>query len=98
MAQHKVELNTLIPLAHQVRYKLNLNYVAGVKHDIDKLLTSWLIQPIEEVTWLSPIVVVPKRNGKLKIYVDFKKLNKVTKKDPYPLPLYDEVLNIKIGY
>jgi len=43
-------------------------------------------------------VVVPKRNGKLKIYVDFKKLNKVTKKDPYPLPLYDEVLNIKIGY
>jgi hypothetical protein len=38
------------------------------------------------------------KNGKLKIYVDFKKLNKATKKNPYPLPFYDEVLNIIIGY
>jgi hypothetical protein len=43
-------------------------------------------------------VVVPKKNGKLKISVDFKKLNKVTKKDPYPLPFFDEVLNIIVGY
>jgi hypothetical protein len=27
-----------------------------------------------------------KKNGKLKICVDFRKLNKATKKDPYPLP------------
>ncbi len=38
-------------------------------------------------------MVVPKKNGKLKICVDFKKLNKVTQKNPYPLPFYDEVLN-----
>jgi hypothetical protein len=34
------------------------------------------------------------KNGKLKIYVDFRKLNKVTKKNPYLLPFSDEVLNI----
>jgi hypothetical protein len=34
---------------------------------------------------VSPIVVVPKKNGKLGIYVDFKKLNAMTKKDPLPL-------------
>jgi hypothetical protein len=27
-------------------------------------------QPVEEATWLSPIVVVLKKNGKLRIYVD----------------------------
>jgi hypothetical protein len=27
---------------------------------------------MEEATWLPPIVVVPKKNGKLQIYVDFK--------------------------
>jgi len=37
-------------------------------------------------------VVVPQKNGKLKIYVEFRKLNKVTKKDPYPLPFSNEVL------
>jgi len=43
-------------------------------------------------------VVVPKKNGKLKINVDFKKLNKATKKNHYPLPFFDEVLNIVAGY
>jgi hypothetical protein len=32
------------------------------------------------------IVVILKKNNKLKIYVDFKQLNIVTKKDSYPLP------------
>jgi hypothetical protein len=39
-------------------------------------------------------MVIPKKNGKLKIYVDFKKLNATTKKDPYLLPFIDEVFNI----
>jgi hypothetical protein len=43
-------------------------------------------------------VIVPKKNGNLKICVNFKKLNKATKKDPYPLPFFYEVLNIVIGY
>jgi hypothetical protein len=33
-----------------------------------------------------------KRNGKLKICVDFKKLNTTTRKDFYPLPFIDEVI------
>jgi putative transposase len=47
---------------------------------------------------LSPIVIIPKKNGKLKICIDFKKLNAATKKDPYPLLFIDEVLNTIIGY
>ncbi len=76
LVQHKIELDTLVPLAHQVKYKLNLNYVATIKHDIDKLLKIGFIQLIKEATWLSPIMVVPKENGKLRICVDFIKLNK----------------------
>jgi hypothetical protein len=41
---------------------------------------------------------MPKKNGKLKFCVDFKKLNKATKKDPYFLPFFYEVLNTTIGY
>jgi hypothetical protein len=39
---------------------------------------------VEEATWLSPIMVIPKKNGKLAIYGDFRKLNVTTKKDPFP--------------
>jgi hypothetical protein len=38
------------------------------------------------------------KNGKLKICIDFKKLNATTKKDPYPLLFTDEVLNTVTRY
>jgi isopentenyl phosphate kinase len=91
-------LDTSIPPTYQARYRLNLIYVAVIKQDIDKLLVVKFIQLVEEATWLSPIVVVLKKNGKLKICVDFKKLNKAIKKDLYPLSFFDEVLNIVAGY
>ncbi len=92
MAQHRIELDTTIPPTHQARYKLNPNYVITIKQNIDKLLTVRFIQFVEEATWLSPIIVVPKNNGKLKICTDFRILNVGTKKDPYPLPFTNEIL------
>jgi hypothetical protein len=47
---------------------------------------------------LLPIVVIPKKNGKLKICIDFKKLNAATRKDPYPLLFTYEVLKTIAGY
>jgi hypothetical protein len=38
LAQHIIDLNISIPPAHQARYKLNFNYVAIIKQNIDKLL------------------------------------------------------------
>ncbi len=91
-------MDTSIPPIHQTRYLLNPNYVVIIKQDIDKLLVASFIKPIEEATWLSPIVVVHKKNGKLKICVDFKKFNIYTKKDPYPLPFIYEVINIVVEH
>ncbi len=39
-----------------------------------------------------------KKNGKLKICVNFKKLNVATKKDPYLLLFINEVINIVIRH
>ncbi len=86
LVQHIIELNTSIPPTHQARYRLNPNYATITKQDIDKLLALGFIQPLEEATWLSSIVILFKKNGQLKICVDFRKLNKATKKIPYPLP------------
>ncbi len=89
LTQHRIELDTTIPLAHQVRYRLNPNYAAIVKQNIDKSLVDGFIEYVKETTWLSSIVIVPKKNGELKIYINFRKLNLATKKDPYPLPFTD---------
>ncbi len=98
IVQHQIELDTLIPLIHQIKYQLNPNYVAIVKQDIDKLLVVGFIKPIEEATWLSRIVVVLKKNGKLRSCVDFKKFNVAIKKNPYLLPFTNEVINTVAGH
>ncbi len=98
LAQHRIDLNSTIALAHQAKYRLNPNYTTTVKQNIDKLLIVGFIQSIEEGTWLSPIIIIPKKNVKLKIYINFRKLNVATKKDPYPLPFTNEVLNTIAGY
>lgn len=77
---------------------MNPNYAQAVKEDIDRLLEAGFIAPVEEASWLSPIVVVPKKNGKLRICIDYRRLNAVTRKDPFPLPFTDDVSDEVAGH
>jgi hypothetical protein len=55
---------------------MNPNYAFKVREDLNKLL----IYPIETMPWLLPLVIVPKKNGKSRICVDYQKLNAQTKR------------------
>ena len=47
---------------------------------------------IEHSKWVSPIVVVLKKNGKLRVCINLKKVNAATIRDSYPLPITQHVL------
>ena len=57
------------------------------------MLRASFIYPVENLEWVSPVVVTPKKNGKWRVCVDYKMLNAVTKRDHFPLPFQDEILN-----
>ncbi|KRZ85316.1 Transposon Ty3-I Gag-Pol polyprotein [Trichinella sp. T8] len=42
---------------------------------------------------MAPAVYTPKKSGELRICVDYRKLNKKTRKDAYPLPLPDDIFD-----
>jgi hypothetical protein len=44
-----------------------------------------------------PIIFVPKPNGKLRVFVDYRGLNVVTIKDSYPLLLMNELWDRVVG-
>ena len=52
-----------------------------VKEEIEKLLKAKFIRPTTFVQWLANIVHVRKKNGKLRVSVDFRDLNVATPKD-----------------
>ncbi len=45
---HQIELDTSKPHVHQVRYKLNFNYVTIIKQDINKLLIEGFIKHVQK--------------------------------------------------
>ena len=59
--EHKINLKEgAIPVKQQ-RYRMNPNYAKQVKEEIDRLLRVGFIYPVEKATWISPIVIVPKK-------------------------------------
>ena len=55
-----------------------------VKEELQKLLDAGFIYPL---------VLVLNKNGKWRICVDYQELNKATKKDNFPFPFIDQVLD-----
>ena len=64
-----------------------------VKEELQKLLNANFIYPISDSQWVSPLVIVPKKNDKWRVCVDYRELNKVTQKNHFPLPFIDQVLD-----
>ena len=72
---HQIHLSKDAKLVAQQHYRMNPNYTARVKEEIGKLIRVGFIQPVKKSTWLSLIVVVPKKNRKIRVCVDYRKLN-----------------------
>jgi hypothetical protein len=47
---------------------------------------------LSKAPFSSPVLFAKKANGSLRFCVDYRKLNALTKKNRYPLPLIDETL------
>jgi hypothetical protein len=65
ICQHQIVLETNAKPIRQRQYRMNPKYSLMVKEEIDKLLECGFIYPVPYSEWVSPIVVVPKKNGKL---------------------------------
>jgi hypothetical protein len=69
-----------------------------MKEELDKLLKVRFIHRFLHNEWVSFIVMVPKKNDKIRICQDFWKLNVVTKKYYFPLPFIKNILDVVVGH
>ena len=88
---HPIVTDNTLPIK-QRPYRLSPVEHDFVAKELDHMLEQEIIQPSQS-PWASPIVLVKKKNGKMRFCVDYRKLNKITKRDAYPLPRIDEILD-----
>lgn len=62
-----------------------------MKNELDEMLKLDMIEPSNS-KWNNPIVLVPKKDGTIRFCLDFRKLNVVSKFDPYPMPRMDDLI------
>jgi hypothetical protein len=71
--------------------------LADVKKDVERLLDASFIWPCRYAEWISNIVPVYKKNGKMRVCIDFRDLNRSTPMDGYPMPVADLLVDAAVG-
>ena len=66
--------------------------MAEVKRQLDEYLEKGFIRPSIS-PYGAPILFARKKDGTLRICIDYRALNKDTKKDAYPIPRIDDLLD-----
>ena len=68
-----------------------------MQEELTKLRDGGIIKPIRHSTWVSNLVPMRKKNGDIRLCVDFRNLNMASLKDNYPLPNMEAILHKVIG-
>jgi len=68
-----------------------------IGEEIHKLLTAGFIKEVHHPDWLANPILVKKKNGKMRMCVDYTSLNKACPKVPFPLPCIDQIVDSTVG-
>ncbi|KAJ6810578.1 uncharacterized protein M6B38_103615 [Iris pallida] len=79
------------PIAKKI-YPMNKEELAELNKQIKELLSKGFIQPSAS-PWGAPVLFVKKKDGTLRLVIDYRALNEVTIKNKYPLPRIDQLFD-----
>ena len=91
LTEHKIETGSARPIRQQP-YRLPHAYRETVQKDLREMEEAGIIVHSTS-EWASPIVLVPKKDGTMRMCVDYRKLNSVSEADAYPMPRIDELID-----
>ena len=77
-------------------YRIHQKDKSELDSILQELLVNKLIRPSVS-PWAAPVVLVKKKSGGIRLCMDYRKLNNITKKDSFPLPRIDDVLDLLHG-
>jgi hypothetical protein len=77
--------------------KINLILLPIIEREVKKILDAKIIVPLRYSEWVTNLVPVRKKNGEIRLCVDFKNFKWSSLKENYPLPKMDHILEKVVG-
>lgn len=79
------------PIFHK-SYPVPYALLEKVEQELERLVSTGSLVPVKKSDWASPLVVVPKKEGNIRVCVDFKvTVNKVLEMEHYVLPKLEDI-------
>ena len=73
--------------------RLRPEWTEKIREEIAKQIQANFLEVVDYPQWLANIVLVPKKDGKVQMCVDFRDMNKAYPKDGFPLPHIDVIVD-----
>ncbi|BHF78402.1 hypothetical protein SprV_0602151500 [Sparganum proliferum] len=93
--RHSIETGSAKPIWQAPR-RIPVLYQNEVRDQLDNMPATGVIRPSHS-PWASPVTLVPKKDGKLRFCIDYRRLNAVRTRDSFPLPRIECTLDALAG-
>ncbi|KAM1758776.1 hypothetical protein ACFX11_007869 [Malus domestica] len=93
LVEHELRIKPGCKPFRQPPRRFSTEVQLGIKDELVRLLKAGFIRTARYVEWLANIVPVLKKNGALRICIDFRNLNLATPKDEYTMPISDLLID-----
>ena len=76
---------------------MRIEWLLKIKEEVTKQLKVGFVKLVHQAEWITNVMPIPKKDGKVRMCVDFRDLNKACPKDDFPLPHIDVLVDNMIG-
>lgn len=91
LTAHDVDVSDVLPIRQRF-YRVPLDKKQKLEAEVQYLLENDLAKPSCS-SWASPCILVGKPDGTVRFCTDYRKLNKITKPDAFPLPCMEDCID-----
>lgn len=89
--EHRIHIEDSA-IVHRRPYRVSPSERSIIEDHVTDMLKKGVIRPSRS-SFSSPVVLVKKKDGGIRFCIDYRQLNKVTRKDLYPMPRIDDALD-----
>ena len=93
IVEHQLPMRPEYKPVQQKLRRVKPEMLLKIKEEVKKQLDAGFLEVAKYPEWVANIVPVPKKDGKVRMCVDYRDLNRVSSKDNFPLPYIDTLVD-----